>query len=83
MRPRRLFRLIFGRTCPTPGELSTPQIHRAILRAIERSAPPVLSGDYLDVGSGAGRLLQLIAARYGIRSFACDYTDGLMKVQGQ
>ena len=83
MRPRRLFRLILGRTSPTPGELSTPEIHRAILRAIEHSAPPSLSGDYLDVGSGAGGLLQLIAARYGVRPFACDYTDRLMKVQGQ
>jgi SAM-dependent methyltransferase len=83
MRPRRLFRLIFGRTRPTPGELSTPKIHRAILRAIEQSASPNLSGDYLDVGSGAGGLLQLIAARYGVRPFACDYTDGLMKMQGQ
>lgn len=83
MRPRRLFRLILGRTSPTPGELSTPEIHRAILRAIERSAPRDLSGDYLDVGSGAGGLLQLIAARHHVRSFACDYTDRLMKVQGQ
>lgn len=83
MRPRRLFRLILGRTRATPGELSTPEIHRAILRAIEHSTPQVLSGDYLDVGSGAGRLLQLIATRYGVRSFACDYTDRLMNVQGQ
>lgn len=83
MRPRRLFRLIFGRTRPTPGELSTPKIHRAILLAIERSAPRDLFGDYLDVGSGAGGLLQLIAARYSVRPFACDYTDGLMKMQGQ
>ena len=80
MRPRRLFRLIFGRTSPTPGELSTPEIHRAISRAIEHSSPPSLSGDYLDVGSGAGGLLQLITARYGVRPFACDYTDRLMKV---
>ena len=83
MRPRRLFRLIFGRTSPTPGELSTPEIHRAILRAVEQSAPQGLTGDYLDVGSGAGGLLQVIAARYGVRSFACDYTDRLMKLQGQ
>jgi 2-polyprenyl-3-methyl-5-hydroxy-6-metoxy-1,4-benzoquinol methylase len=83
MRPRRLFRLILRRTRATTGELSTPEIRRAILCAIEHSAPPILSGDYLDVGSGTGRLLQLIVARYGVRSFACDYTDRLMRVQGQ
>ncbi len=60
------------------SELSTPAIHRAILRAIEVAAPDGVTGDHLDVGSGSGDLLKLIAARYPVGSFACDYTDALM-----
>ena len=84
MRPRRLFRIILGRTKNYPtSELSTPRIHQAILSAIDQAAPRNLSGDYLDVGSGKGELLKLIGARYNVRCFACDYTAHLMKVQGQ
>jgi SAM-dependent methyltransferase len=63
--------------------LSTPTIHRAILRAIENAAPGGLTGDYLDVGSGAGELIKLIAVRYGVRPFACDYTERLMRLPSQ
>lgn len=83
MRPRTLFRIILGRTEPVPLELSTPTIHRAILHAIERAAPTRLSGDYLDVGSGAGKLLQLVTERFGVRPFACDYTHKLMRSPNQ
>ncbi len=66
-------------------ELSTPTIHKAVLLAIERARPPAgIDGDYLDIGSGRGELLSLLSARYpGLRLFACDYTDQLMKKPGQ
>jgi SAM-dependent methyltransferase len=83
MRPGTLYRIILGRTDPVPIELSTPTIHRAILRAIEKAAPTGLSGDYLDVGSGVGKLLDLIRARYPVNCFACDYTHELMRSPGQ
>jgi len=63
--------------------LGTSAIHRAVLSAIERAAPRELSGDHLDVGSGTGELLRLCAGRYSLRSFACDYTEGLIKTSGQ
>lgn len=83
MRLRKVLRKVFGLRKSDRSELSTPTIHRAILRAIDRAAPDDLTGDYLDVGSGAGELLTLVQKRYGVRHFACDYTDTLMRVPDQ
>lgn len=82
MRPGTLLRLILG-TEPPPIELSTPAIQRAILRAIDLAIPQGPVGDYLDVGSGTGKLLELIKARYRVNCFACDYTRELMRLPGQ
>jgi SAM-dependent methyltransferase len=80
MRLRRLFGTSQGGgKSGLTSKLSTPAIHRAILRAIANAAPQGLRGEHLDVGSGAGELLELIATRYSMQSFACDYTDRLMK----
>jgi ubiquinone/menaquinone biosynthesis C-methylase UbiE len=87
MRLETLLRQIFNRPEPLPPEgmigLSTPAIHQAILRTIDRVAPAGLSGEYLDIGSGMGDLVGLVGARYGVKSFACDYTQDLMRLPGQ
>jgi SAM-dependent methyltransferase len=84
MRLRKIVKKLLGRRRgEKPSELSTPTIHRAILDAIDKAAPDGLEGDFLDVGSGAGELLTFIQTRYGLRSFACDYTDRLMKLPNQ
>ena len=83
MRPSTLLRIILGRVEDVPIELSTPVIQRAILSAIDRAVPHGLSGDYLDVGSGVGKLLRLVGPRYGLRCFACDYTRELMRLPDQ
>ena len=84
MRTRRFLRRLTGRKHRHElSELGTSAIHRAVLSAIERAAPRELSGDHLDVGSGTGELLRLCAGRYSLRSFACDYTEGLIKTSGQ
>lgn len=83
MRPSTLLRIILGRVEDVPIELSTPVIHRAILHAIDRAAPRGLSGDYLDVGSGVGKLLKLVGERYDLSCFACDYTRELMRLPDQ
>jgi hypothetical protein len=63
MRLRRIIRKILGRRkSGLISELSTPAIRRAILRAIEVAAPEGVTGDHLDVGSGSGEVLKLIAA---------------------
>ena len=65
-------------------KLSTPTIHRAVLKTIEPAATAVRSGDYLDVGSGAGGLLARVRDRFNTgATCACDYTDTLMEVPGQ
>ena len=82
MSARRFFRKLAGRKLTSLYELSTPEIHRAVLSAIEASGTP-LSGHCLDIGSGGGQLLRLIAARYRLTPYACDYLEGLMETPGQ
>lgn len=83
MRLRRIVRKLFGLPKSDRSELSTPAIHRGILRAIDSTAGGRLTGDYLDVGSGAGELLMLVRDRYGLHPYACDYTDQLMRMPDQ
>ena len=83
MRARQLYRKLTGRRIPfDPCELSTPRIHQAVLDAIATSGVKP-TGNHLDIGSGGGQLLRLIASRYPVNSFACDYTDRLMEIAGQ
>ncbi len=82
MSARRFFRKLAGRKITGLYELSTPEIHRTVLQAIENSGHQ-LSGNCLDIGSGGGQLLRLIAARYSLTPFACDYLNGLMETPGQ
>jgi ubiquinone/menaquinone biosynthesis C-methylase UbiE len=92
MRPRRLLRKLKGKGGGGGAgkkrsgfqEFSTSGIHQAILRAVETAAPDGLTGNYLDIGSGKGELVTLLANRYpGLQSFACDCTDQLMKRKNQ
>jgi SAM-dependent methyltransferase len=84
MRLRKAVKRILGRRkSGLVTELSIPAIHQSILRAIDKAAPKGVAGDYLDVGSGWGELLNLVTARYPVRGFACDYTDRLMKRPNQ
>ena len=82
MSARRFFRKLAGRKITGLYELSTPEIHRTVLEAIENSGQQ-LSGNCLDIGSGGGQLLRLIAARYSLTPYACDYISGLMETPGQ
>jgi len=82
MSARRFFRKLAGRKITGLYQLSTPDIHRSVLTAIERSNQQ-LTGNYLDIGSGGGQLLRLVAARYSLKPFACDYLNDLMQTPGQ
>ena len=83
MKARRFFRKLTRRKV-VGGlyELSSPRLQQAVLRAIE-STGRSLTGDHLDVGSGGGQVLALVASRYPVSSFACDYTDQLIETPGQ
>jgi ubiquinone/menaquinone biosynthesis C-methylase UbiE len=82
MSARRFFRKLAGRKITGLYELSTPEIHRTVLEAIEGSGQQ-LRGNCLDIGSGGGQLLRLIAARYSLTPYACDYINGLIETPGQ
>lgn len=92
MRPRRLIRRLKGKGGGTGAgkhragfqEFSTSGIHQAVVRALEMARPDGWSGALLDLGSGKGELLTLLAGRFpGLQPFACDYTDQLMKRPNQ
>jgi ubiquinone/menaquinone biosynthesis C-methylase UbiE len=84
MRTRRLFRKLTGtKQRAEISELSTSAIHQAVLRAVQELAPPGFTGEHLDVGSGTGELLRILARHYPLHSFACDYTDELMEKPDQ
>ncbi|MEO5856295.1 MAG: class I SAM-dependent methyltransferase [Chthoniobacterales bacterium] len=61
---------------PTEG-LSTGTIIRGALAKIHEMAPD-LRGDYLDVGSGNGELMDRVMRAYPVKVRACDYRDDLM-----
>ena len=68
-----------------PGpKIGAPTIQGAVLEAIAAAnIHSPLPGEALDIGSGSGKLVGAIRARFGLRTSACDYTDTLMKDPNQ
>lgn len=64
---------------PNEG-LSTPAIIRATLDKIRELAPQ-LRGDYLDLGSGNGELIDRVMREFPVKPRACDYRDDLMTLK--
>jgi ubiquinone/menaquinone biosynthesis C-methylase UbiE len=62
--------------------MSTKTIY---LRTVDiiRERLPKATGAYLDIGSGSGELIALVKKSFGVEARACDYTDTLMKLEGQ
>jgi ubiquinone/menaquinone biosynthesis C-methylase UbiE len=64
--------------------LSTEKILLAVYREARRcftfSSQTI---NYLDVGAGNGELIKLIGSQIETKPYACDYTDGLMELDGQ
>ena len=65
---------------PAEG-LSTPAILVATVEKIRQLAPQV-SGDYLDVGSGSGELIDVVTRSFAVTASACDYRNDLIAVDG-
>ena len=65
-----------------PGEgLSTGGIIAAVVEKIGELAPQ-MRGDYLDVGSGSGVLIDRITRQFPVTARACDYRGDLLLVEG-
>ena len=65
---------------PTEG-LGTGGILRAVLEKI-REVDPKIHGDYLDVGSGNGELIDRVMRAFPVKARACDYRGDLLAVEG-
>jgi SAM-dependent methyltransferase len=65
---------------PTEG-LSPQVLHRATIAKLRELAPQ-LSGEYLDVGSGNGELIDQVMRTFPVNVRACDYRDDLMTLRG-
>lgn len=65
---------------PNEG-LSTPKIALAVVGKIRELAPQ-LTGDYLDIGSGNGELIDAVTRAFPVKPHACDYRDDLMAIDG-
>lgn len=63
--------------------MSTHNIYAAVLRLAEPRAAVKPFRKHLDVGAGTGELIRRVHERFGVESFACDYTDKLMALRGQ
>ena len=62
--------------------LSTDRILSAVVREARALQAP--AARHLDIGPGTGALIEMIRASHpGVESWACDYTDALMKTPGQ
>ena len=63
--------------------VSTERIHQTVVDMASVYAASAPLEHHLDVGAGSGRLIELFRLKFGTESFACDYTDQLMKLPGQ
>ena len=64
---------------PTEG-LSTGAIIRATIDKVRELAPQ-LRGDYLDIGSGNGELIDRVIREFPLKARACDYRSDLMTLR--
>ncbi len=65
---------------PSEG-LGTRGIVRAVIDKIRELAPD-LRGDYLDIGSGNGELIDRVMRAFPVKPRACDYRGDLLAVEG-
>ena len=63
-------------------KLSTDKILKSALSLLKKKKPN-LTGNYLDIGSGTGELIQLVRDQFNIETYAVDYTKSLIKIPDQ
>lgn len=65
--------------------LSTSALLQRVVHHVEASCPGLANRKiaYLDIGAGAGDLINLVSKALDVEAHACDYTDTLMQLPGQ
>jgi len=63
-------------------KLSTDKILQSTLTLLTDNKPN-LTGNYLDIGSGTGELIELVKTNFNVSCYAVDYTDTLMQDKKQ
>jgi len=63
------------------NKLSLDATLEGAIRSLKKGYPNI-SGVHLDLGSGTGNLIRRVQQEYSIQSFACDYTDEFMELDG-
>ncbi|MEP6937333.1 MAG: class I SAM-dependent methyltransferase [Chthoniobacterales bacterium] len=63
------------------SRLSTGKILAAVITSI-RELSPSISGNYLDIGAGHGKLIRLVRQEFNVTARACDYTPDLIREPG-
>ena len=67
---------------PQNGGLSTDRILSACLQEAKNFLVFSDSVKHLDIGAGNGALLKMFKSSFRSLSYACDYTDKLIEVDG-
>jgi SAM-dependent methyltransferase len=69
---------------PSPREVGSLSTDKILLSAVQMVGAKHnnFPATHLDIGSGTGSLIRLLRAKFQVSSFACDYTDTLMKQDG-
>ena len=63
--------------------MGTPRIYATTVELVRPEACGRSELAHLDIGAGAGSLVEMFRREFGARSWVCDYTDTLMRSSGQ
>lgn len=63
--------------------MGTPRIYGTTMELVRPEAAGRSELKHLDIGAGAGQLVDMFRREFGARSWVCDYTDKLMRSPGQ
>jgi ubiquinone/menaquinone biosynthesis C-methylase UbiE len=63
--------------------MSTEYIYQSVLRLASPLHRKHSFRQHLDIGAGSGSLIKAFQQKFQVESWACDYTESLMKLPGQ
>lgn len=63
--------------------MGTPRIYSTTMELVRPEATGRTGLKHLDIGAGAGQLVDMFKREFSASSWVCDYTDKLMRTPGQ